>query len=272
MFYKGRSAVVKLRFSSAHTVLRCCLPVLLFLYPAFVSAQADYCDPSLEIFGTHPLGYRMRGERCEGIYIKEVAGSILRIASFTGYFEDYDLNASKALTIDWAIPADTGIHIRAHSLKRKLYYRMDTVGPPAKTSYEWPTDVLAALNIPKKDLGVTGWFRYSLGETIQRVYLPLSVTQKQMPLTSGSYRLVLIPGRELMEVFVSLANVGADGQPDVFILEGEPLNYGYYPAEREITIPISHLKEKGIYFTEIGATLRGGGAATVELWFYHLGK
>jgi hypothetical protein len=264
--------VNRLRCSSAIAVFRYCLPVLLLIYPVFVFAQADFCDPSLDKVSANPLSYRMRGERCEGVYIKEVAGSILRIVSFTGYVEDYDLAASSKLTIEWPHAVDAATHIRMHSLKRKLYYRMDTVRPPSSAWFEWPTDVLTTLNISRKDLGVTGWILNFVGETRQRVYLPLRVTQKQQPVVSESYRLVLMPGREFTEVFISLATVGVDGLPDVFLREGEALNYGFYPAEREIIIPIRHLKGEGIYFTEIGATLKSGGAASVQIWFYHPGK
>lgn len=56
-----------------------------------------------------------------------------------------------------------------------------------------------------------------------------------------------------------------------FLRDGEALEYGYYPAERDITIPITGLEIPGVYYLEIGATLKGGGVTTVELWFYHLG-
>jgi hypothetical protein len=75
----------------------------------------------------------------------------------------------------------------------------------------------------------------------------------------------------LIEVFVSLAAIGVDGRPVSFLRDGEALEYGYYPAERDITIPITGLEIPGVYYLEIGAPLKGGGVTTVELWFYHRG-
>src|SRR5262249_51163059 len=99
--------------------------------------------------------------------------------------------------------------------------------------------------------------------------IPLRISQEAKAIRSGGYKLLLLPGVELTEIFISLASTGASGRPKTFIRDGEALGYGYYPAERGLEIPISGLKEPGIYYMEIGAKLRSGGTSTVELWFYH---
>jgi hypothetical protein len=232
-------------------------------------AQKDHCDPALSQTAGYHWGYQLRGDRCEGIYIQDVSGTTLMVASLTESFEDYDLDSGKELLVQWAAPGDGAPHLRAQGTRPRLYYRMDTARPPGSTEYSWPLDVLRAQGIPRQDIGVVGWTRCPVGGTERRVYLPLRIGQQSSPLRSDSYQLVLLPGRELTEVFVSLAPIGVDGEPASFLADGKALEYGYYPADRPIAIPIRTLQEPGVYYLEVGATLEDGGSATVELWFYH---
>ena len=216
------------------------------------------------------MGYSNRGDRCEGLYIKQVGSTTLLVVSLTESFEAYHTESGKALRIAWSKPPGTGpLHIRAQGIQRRLYYRMDTFQPGDKGSFTWPSDVLASLHISKDDIGVLGWSRLPIGATEEDVYIPVRVSQEGGLPHPGSFTLVILPGVELSEVYVSLAPTGPDGKPKQFLKDGEKLGYGYYPAERGIEIPISGLKEKGIYYMQIGATLRTGGSSTIELWIYN---
>ncbi|TVM02784.1 MAG: hypothetical protein CV087_08605 [Candidatus Brocadia sp. WS118] len=242
----------------------------LMLYgPIPVTAQESTCDPDLKVSTNHPFRYAPRGNRCEGIYIQEVSSATLSIISFTKYFEDYDLESSEDLRIEWEAPEKTIIKLRAQGIKPRLYYRMDTQLPPDSDQYIWPTNILSAMDIHKDDIGVVGWTDLMFGQKEQNVFIPLHISQQHQQVDSTSYRLVIVPGRELNEVFISLALVDSGGKPASFLKDGEPLEYGFYPAGRGVTIPISNLQKPGIYYLEIGAALRGGGSATVEMLFDH---
>jgi len=233
-----------------------------------LSAQSN-CDASLLKMSTGPLGYQDRGDRCEGTYIKQVGSTTLFVASFTELFEQYDAKSGKPLQIEWDnLATDTGVQIRALGVKQKLYYRMDSFRPAATTSYSWPTDMLASLNILKNDIGVIGTTRHAIGQVRRDVYLPLRIRQQSNAAPGGVYHLALLPGVELSEIYISIAPVSQDGRAQEFIRDNEKLGYGYYPAERIIEIPISGLKGTGIYYMEIGAALKSGGISTLELWFY----
>lgn len=249
------------------------LLVLLFLFGQSlpVSAAEDPCDPNLLRPSDDPLGYQLRGDRCEGRYDLQPSSLVLFIVSFTESFEEYNLKSGENLIVEWSIPKEQKVHLRAQGLKPRLYYRMDTVRNPGSTSYHWPTDILRTLNIARGDIGAVAWARYSMNEVSRDVYLPLRIRQTQQAAQSGVYRVVLWPGKELAEVFVSVATVKADGSPGDFIKDGEALNYGYYPALRGIEFEIPKLERPGIYYLEIGATLRSGGVVTIENWFYHAG-
>jgi len=135
----------------------------------------------------------------------------LLVASFTELFEDFDPSSLGNLSVEWSHPVETTIHLRAYALREKLYYQMDAVVPAGRNSYLWPGDVLNALQLSKRDIGVVAFTEYRVGAVNRTLYVPLRIRQKGRE-RSGSYQLVLVPGSELKEVFFSLAQVGADGQ------------------------------------------------------------
>ena len=246
------------------------LACALVLTARLALGQSAPCDPQLLQPAGNPYGYRQLGDRCEGIYIQEVSGAPLLIASWTASFPDYDLHSKQPLTIEWEAFRGAGVvRLRSQGLRRRLYYRMDTIRSSGSKSFAWPSDLLAALNISKKDVGIVGITR-GLAEGAERdIYLPLHIGQGRKPARRGNYQLVLLPGAELKEVFISLAAL--NGSERSLLKDGEAVGYSYYPAERPIEIPISGALARGLYHLEVGATLKSGGASAVELWFYHPG-
>jgi hypothetical protein len=243
------------------------------------AAQKEFCDPGLPASATNPVHYQARGsakeqnDRCEGIYVREVAGASMLIASFTASFSDFDASIAEPLRIEWpAIPAFSApVRLRAYGLRQKLYYRMDTAKPPRPGTFTWPTSVLAALNIRRDDVGVVGWTERPVGPTKRNVYLPLRVRQRQASAANDGYRVVLVPGRELSEVYITVATVDAQGKRAKYVRKGVPLQLGYYPAGKAIVVPVTDPGTAGVYYLELAATLRSGGSAAVDLWFYHAG-
>ena len=77
----------------------CLIGALLSACLGSAHARPGDCDPSLPQVNT-PLGYRDRGDRCEGVYIKEVSSTTLTVRSFTDGFESYDLKSSELLDVD----------------------------------------------------------------------------------------------------------------------------------------------------------------------------
>lgn len=131
-------------------------PILVFapLTPSPASAQESPCDRGLEGRARGPLGYALRGDRCEGMYVEQVAGTALWLASLTRIFENYDLSPNQALLVEWDAPDSGTILLRAQGIKHDLYYRMDAARPLASHSYRWPSDLLAAQHITREDIGV----------------------------------------------------------------------------------------------------------------------
>jgi hypothetical protein len=210
----------------------------------------------------------LRGDRCEGLYIQNVGGVPLLIASWTATFLDRDPTAGHPLTIGWQIPPAAGtVHLRAQGLRRRLYYRMDADRPSGSMSFTWPTDILVALGIARHEVGLTGVTSLVADGAAREIYLPLDVETDARVGKPTRYRLVLLPGVELAEIYLSLAPAAPDSVAKT--TSDAPVGYGYYPAERPVEIPVSGPPEPGLYHLEIGATLKNGGAAATNLWFYH---
>ncbi|MEJ7737669.1 MAG: hypothetical protein WKF97_09605 [Chitinophagaceae bacterium] len=229
-----------------------------------------HCDPSLTLITENALAYRDRGDRCEGIYIKQVSSTPLLVASFNEHFDEYDVNSGKALKIEWDRPPNNkAIHVRTQSIKYGLHYRMDTYRPSGQTAYMWPSDILASMKILKKDIGVVGITQLLIGQKQRDVYLPLRISKEGKVPRTGKYTLLLLPGVELSEIYITVASVGTDGRPAKFFSKGKELGYGYYPAERSVEIPISAPKDTRICYLEIGAKKKSGGTQTIECWFYN---
>jgi hypothetical protein len=243
--------------------------------PNSLSAQSTtegHCDPLLHPSRDDPYGYRLREDRCEGIYILEVGNTTLLVASLIESFEDFAPSASQNLRVEWPALGDTSVRLRAQTFRHKLYYRMDSLRPAGNTTYIWSPNLLAALNLKKSELGVVARTQFKVGKTKRDVYLPLRIKQQSKTSEGGNYQLVLLPGKELTEVYLNLAVVKPDGSLGNFLKKDQALGYGYYPAKRKITIILPELKTTGIYYLGISATLSGGGSYEEKLWFYHSGR
>ena len=232
--------------------------------------ESGPCDPHLLQPAGNPYGYRLRGDRCEGVYVQEVSGAPFVVASWTESFQDYDLTSKRPLIIEWqSLRGGGNVRLRAQSLRHRLYYRMDALRPSGSRSFAWPSDLLGALNISKGEVGIVATTRGLVGETERDIYLPLRIGQGGKAAAPGSYQLVLLPGAELKEVFITLTAV--TGNKSRILKDSEAVRYGYYPAERPVEIPISGVRAQGFYHFEVGATLKSGGASSAEFWFYHPG-
>src|SRR5215471_16403403 len=82
------------------------------------AAAPPYCDPSLAPSTNHPVGYAERGDRCEGVYIQAVSGTIPALASFTAAFGALDPGSGQPLIVEWPAPLGTrDVQLRALSLQ-----------------------------------------------------------------------------------------------------------------------------------------------------------
>jgi hypothetical protein len=238
------------------------------------TAAVNPCDTRLIPIKGDPLAYGRRGERCEGLYVLEVAGAAdLSLVAFTQSGQSQPPAPDEGMQVQWArTPGKLPMHLRAVSLRRPIYYRMDTVRPEDSERFEWPTtDVVARLNLRRDELGMVGWVEQTIGERTSHVYVPLRIGNSFAP-SPGQYVARVVPGVELSELLVTLATVGPDGRDQQYVKRDEALNYGFYPAERPISVKLSGLPAAGLYRLRLGAVLRRGGSSTATFVFYHPGS
>ncbi len=241
----------------------------LVVYGPSASAQDNVCDPLLENRVAGPWAYSQREDRCEGLYVEQVSGEVLAIVSFTSAFDDFDLGTGKPLVVEWTAPGAGELHLRARSLEPKIYYRMDSRQPAEAESFRWPLEVLAGVGIGRTSLGVLGSIERPLAGKERRVLLALRIGQASGTTAEGSYELLIRPGVELSEVYLSLAGVTDDGKEGDYLVDEEALNFGFYPAERAFAVPLPALPKAGLYYISIAAELAGGADATVAAYILH---
>jgi hypothetical protein len=236
--------------------------------PSYSKAQSPVCDATLQTPEEGLYGYRLPGDLCERLYTLPLSSTTLRLVSFTGSFEDYDLISGEPLQVTWAVPLNESVNLRAQGLKRRLYYRMDALLPGKQLSFEWPTTILAPLIIERDDIGMTAWYLKELDGSPRTIYAPVQVWQTVAPKTPNIFRLVVVPGRQLAEVYVSVVPV-LDGKPSLQDLSAQALGYGQYSVDRGIEIPIERPALPGIYGVEVSADLVNGGAAALQFYFHN---
>ena len=241
----------------------------LAFHVASASAQDGVCDPLLENRVAGPWAYSQREDRCEGLYVEQVSGEALAIVSFTSAFDDFDLGTGKPLVVEWTAPGAGELHLRARSLEPKIYYRMDSRRPAEAESFRWPLEVLAGVGIERTSLGVLGSIQRPLAGKVRRVLVALRIRQGGGASAEDSYELLIRPGVELREVYLSVAAVSDNGMEDHYLVDEKPLNFGFYPAERAFAVPLPALPRAGLYYISIAAELTGGADATVAAYFLH---
>ena len=210
-------------------------------------------------------GYKwLDGNRCEGLFIQEVAGSgDLRVISFSTPLATASLKSATTLPLTWQAPPPVAgtVHIRATSLRSRHYYRMDADVAGA-SSFQWPTKVLQGEQMSGEEVALVAWTRVKPFEN-EDCYLPLR--------TGGSrsnYTLGMLPGGELTELYISLARLGVDGRPTETLKKEEKQPSQYYPAGRRFEVPLGKLPGPGYYRVRVAGLARFGGSVTKSIVIY----
>jgi len=237
------------------------------------------CDPGLQPAGASEVGYASRGDRCEGLYVQEVSGPTLEVVSLTEEsFKAYQFTKGNPLILKWPALGNGLVQLRATSVKRKLYYRMDTLHVQKPSVYVWPSDILSRLELRRAEIGVLGWTEELLGQTKWKIYLPLRIAPQEPSSQPGqiaaeSYEVGLMSSVELQEVYVTLCPLDANGKLGKPLRKSMKLDYGYYPADRPITFRISFSElsgaPDGLYSLSVGAEMQNGDPVHTDICFFH---
>lgn len=246
------------------TRFRLALASVMIIGVTGATAQQPPCDEGLKSPKGNAFGYRPRGDRCEGVYVKQVGGTTMALASLTAAFEDYHPDSVEQLILGWGSP-DTGVRIRVRGIQPNLYYGMDVAPPEAVQSYNWPAGVLSGLRIRQRDIGALAWTTRDIGGSLTRIYLPLSISSPGRSPSPARYTLVIFPGVRLKEVYLTLGAADRAGRPVGRLLwDNRAVDRGYYPPERPIPIRLPTLKSPGLYHVRVTARLPDGSPVGLD--------
>ena len=246
---------------------------LLFAFADTVSAGGqDTCDPGLVGNTGSEMAYKLRGDRCEGIYRLEVGGLAVRLESLTEGFKSFDTSDSLPLEIFWSVPSgagDRGVHLQANALLPRTFYRMDAVVAAETGTFQWPCGLLDRQGYGRDDIGIFGWLEAS-GTEDEKIYLPLRVVQGGRPDRTGVYELAFSPRRRLEEVYVSVHPSSAAGDPTgPPIWADRALEYGQYLAGNPVFLDLPRLTSGGYYRVEIKVRFLNDGSENYDFVIYH---
>ena len=248
-----------------------CAGVLLHTTPA--RAQSP-CDP-LVPRNDGSTGYHQRADRCEGIYRREVASFGVQLVSFTAASPLDDICLpGQSIHLTWPAPQGAAegqpIHVQGESLRRQLYYRLDTNRPSGSTSWEWPIEPRCSneVRLKVRELGVLARTNGMVGAKAVELLLPVGFATKAGSGAQPPYRAVLVPGRRVTEIYVSLWNYSNPQAPARIIAE-RALDMKPYPAGVPVVVGLTarEVKDKALYRLLSSVEFESGERETVDLYF-----
>ena len=247
----------------------------LFVLPAPASAQS--CDPALPRNESQPSGYRPRGDRCEGVYNRQVAAAGIQLVSFTAASDIENLcTPGEPVHLVWARRAEAPapVRVRAESLRQRLYYRLDLERPPDASAFLWAPAPRCNndVRLGAQELGILARTPHTLGAKPVDLHLPVGLAKDPGARPRPPYRAVLVPGRRLAEMYVTVWRHGSDGGSTRLFAE-RPLGKSPYPAGIRIAVPLQaeELTQPGVYRVRTSVQYDNGDVEALEFYFFHAG-
>lgn len=117
------------------------------------------------------LGYRRVRNRCEGFYLPSLSARLQVVSFITASGIEFTWAEDTQLTVAPVKATSGPLHVRAVSLQRNVFYRMDAVLEPA-AALIWPIrPFVFPREIRPDQLGVYGW----TGDEYDKTFVPVSV-------------------------------------------------------------------------------------------------
>jgi hypothetical protein len=239
-------------------------------------AQAP-CDPALPRNESQAAGYRQRSDRCEGIYKRDVASFGVQLVSLTGApgggqpLQDL-CTEGQAAHLVWprSSAPSRPIRLQVESLRRQLFYRLDSERPAQSSSYEWPSEPRCSNEVRLRgpELGVLARTQSSLADKPIDVLLPVALSSQPAAGVRPPYRAALVAGRRVSEVYITLWRYANPATPERITFE-RPLDARPYLPGVPIIIGLSEadVKERGLYRLRASVEFESGERETLDVYF-----
>jgi len=245
-------------------VLRAWLLAVASAFAALPSAaQKSACDPGVRPVQDDPLGYRQRGERCEGVYWQPHAtDSAIVVLSVVPASLRVSGPIPAELNLRWpaTIPGATGgeVQLQATSLRRGLFYRMDALGNLPSGHFRWATDVVRDLGLGADEFAVQARTTVRLAGINWPAHLPVWINAPVSPTEQWMVRLV--SASALYELAWECLRLDPSGMPGATVARGRLA--GPFRADEAVWMPVALPGFSGYCYLEVTgepvAAQRGG--------------
>jgi hypothetical protein len=236
---------------------------LVFWVSAVATGQgSSVCDQSTRPRDV-PLGYRWRGDRCEGVFAQQVAGEELELRSFTRGAGEFDPLRTRAIRLQWRTPGPGDVRVRVRGYSLDPLYGMDATLEDS-SHFDWSTEVLGQLRYRASDLGFLCWTPRALDGVDRRVYLPMSVGA--VVDSARGYRVTMVAVATLASI-TWRAMPASGPRDDRNVTTGT--RRGRFPRYEPVTLDIDARGAAGIYRLEVTAVATDGRAFSSPLILFH---
>lgn len=223
---------------------------------------ASFCDQQITRPSSGSLGYRLRGNRCEGIYeqpTSAVGERQVMLISLTCGAPPAAFVPKAPIGVAWSDVGSGAVALRIETLPEvSLRYRMDA--RPSAGSFSWPSEVLVELSVTPQELSVLVLGAPKLGD-------------------------IAVPGTAVLASFAEIPNAPCSAGPEARFYTRYPLTefivcakemttnvpadsnmmcktqQGPFSPSTSIAVPLDMLKgKKGLYELSVEARRVAGSA------------
>ncbi|MCK9684582.1 hypothetical protein [Scleromatobacter humisilvae] len=208
--------------------------------PASALAIDSKCRDDIRPVDDNPLGYRLRGNRCEGLYwsphASDAAITVLAVATGAPAAA---LPGEGVLHLGWSgrVSGAIGdaVQIQAISLRPGLFYRMDATASLGGGRFDWPTDVVRGLSLRGDEIALRVQARARIGQVTWPILLPLSLSGGA---TEGAGVRVLVTSTvALFAISWECLRIESSGMPAQSVARGRA--GGPFRADEVVTLEVA---------------------------------
>jgi hypothetical protein len=224
-------------------------------YVALVVAAGDTSKPCDDLTPSPGgSGYRLRdgGDRCEGLFEGNRSFSSVILVGLTAGLLPFQPGMGKSLELHWR--SREAVHLRASSVTKEFFYRMDSDRPARDSSYRWKLELLAQLGRSADDIALAAFS----GPVGNHIYYPLTGKDG----TDGKLRFTFLTTALTTESLEFSGCNESGGQPALKQIVRKP-----GPFERSQMVPLEFPARAGRWCLKAVARYSGGGSQSDNIVF-----
>jgi hypothetical protein len=170
------------------------------------------------------------------------------------------------------LPVTRSIALRAESLRRGLYYRLDTRLPLGSARFVWPRDPRCSNEVRLRlgELGILARTEYVVDSYRTSLVLPVAIGVDPVVSLNAPYRVLLLPGRRIHEIYLSIYRLEVPRGRTALVTD-RALEAGPYAPDMPIVALIKpgDLRSTGRFLLKFIAEFDSGEAQVVQVLFFH---